>query len=312
MAYSTGGLILDDHYNEFASGDPINGTANHSVANINSLWGVGNGDKGYGQSSVLSEVTTGATVTATQWATMLTRMTTIANHQASSITAISNPTAGNTISAYTALSGNLNTIYANRLNVAANGSDSTNSTSGTGSWTNSTTHTATVTFADVDSARYYFNAGGQLRFSFARSGGTSHTKNTEWTDLCNDAGTIIFGANSTTAVGQSGTNSVLTTTTGYYQLATSDTVIFLKYQDSSPYTANYIHIGAKTNGGATNGGNGYILTFTVSYIDAAPEDSANDTVDGTITTTVVERPPSTTHLTNVWGNPSYGGTNSQS
>jgi len=311
MAYSTGGLILDDHYNEFASGDPTNGTANHSVANINSLWGVGNGDKGYGQSTVLSEVTTGATVTATQWATLLTRMTTIANHQASSITAISNPTVGNTIAAYTALSGNLNTIYANRLNVAANGSDSTNSTSGTGSWTQYTTHTVTLTFADVDSARYYFNAGGQIRFSFARSGGTAHTKNTEWTDLCNDAGTIIFGANSTTAVGQTGTNTILTTTSGYYQLATGFVTNFQKYQDSSPYTANYININAKSNGGATNGGNGNILTFEITYADNAAPDDFNDTVNGTLTTTVVERPPSTTHLTNVWGNPTYGGSNVQ-
>lgn len=311
MAYTSGGLILDDHYNEFAQGGAS--SVNHNVANINTLWGTGDADKGYGQGTTLSTVAAGATITATQWATMLTRMQSIADHQGSTITAISNPTTGDTVSAFAALSGNLNTIYTNRLNYASNGTDNSNTQSGSGSWTSSTVHTLTVTFADVDSARYYFNAGGQLRFSFARSGGTSHAKNTEWTDLCNDSGTIIFGASTISATGQSGTNNILTTSTGYHDLSTGNTTIFKKYQDSSPYTSNYIQIAAKTNGTAGSyNGNGNVLTFTVSYIDDAAEDGAGDTVDGTITTTMVERLPSTTYLTNTWGNPNFSSINSQS
>ena len=53
MAYTTGDTILDDHYNGF-------------VASINSIWGSGSGAAGYGQTSTLSTVSAGSTITATQ------------------------------------------------------------------------------------------------------------------------------------------------------------------------------------------------------------------------------------------------------
>jgi len=312
MAYTFGDIILDDHFNIFVTGNAA-GTGDNSVANLNTVWGTGNSDKGYGQTgTVLSAVSAGATITATEWATMLTRMQTIADHQGSSITPIAGPTVGNTISAFTALDSNITTTFNNRLNNVANGTDATNTQDGTGSWTVSTTHTLTVTFGSVNQTRYFFNAGGEIRFSFARSGGTAHTKNTEWTDLCNDSGTIIFGARSTTATGQSGANNILLTSTGYYDITTGDTIIWKKFQDTSPYTANFIQIEAKTDGaGGANNGNGTILTFTVTYADAATPDDFDDTVDGTITTTLVERPPSTTFITQTWGNPGFGGVNVQ-
>ena len=91
MAYQTGDTILDDEYNVFATGLAAGGSTDS--ANLNNVWGTGQADRGYGQSTILSAVTAGSTVTATQWATLLARITSAADHQGSSITAMSSPSA---------------------------------------------------------------------------------------------------------------------------------------------------------------------------------------------------------------------------
>jgi len=154
MAYSSGSVILDDDYNIFATGNAA-GSGDNSVANLNTVWGAGTGDKGYGQSDTVSAVAAGSTITATQWATLLTRIASAANHQGTSITAISNPSAGDTISAYAALSSNITAITNSRLDAAGSGSDlTTNGTTTTSStWDVRATTTKTVTFADAASLR---------------------------------------------------------------------------------------------------------------------------------------------------------------
>ena len=89
MAYTTGDTILDNHYNDFAT-------------SVNAVWGSGSGDSGYGQTDTVSSVSAGTTITAAQWTTLLARISSAASHQGSSITSISSPSAGDTISAYAA------------------------------------------------------------------------------------------------------------------------------------------------------------------------------------------------------------------
>ena len=78
MTYSVGGLIQATDYNGFA--DTTAG------GNVNVMWGTGTGDAGYGQSTTLSTVSAGGTVTATQWADLVNRIQSIANHTGVSIT----------------------------------------------------------------------------------------------------------------------------------------------------------------------------------------------------------------------------------
>jgi len=308
MTYSTGSTIIDDDYNGFA-------------ISINNFWGSGIASTyGYGQTDTVSLVSAGTTVTATQWATLLTRMTSAASHQNTSITAISNPSTGDTIEAYAALSSNINSVYNNRLNAAANGTDLTanGTTQTTGTWDVSAITTKTITFASADAKKYFFNSGGHIRMSFSLTGG-SDAKSQEWADLLTKTGTIVLAAtgsnpssitiagtvyNGTTKIGGSGTPDTLASTTGSNQLSGIDTVIFKQSADSAPYTANFIQIKAKS---ATAS-----ITFTVSLFDdaadtIAPDGSGSgdalDVVDGTLTMTTVIRPPSTTYLTNTWGTP---------
>ena len=314
MAYQSGDTILDDHYNIFVQGGAS--AVDHNTANVNTLWGSGTGDKGYGQSGNLSTVSAGTTITATQWTNLLNRISTLASHQGNSITAITNPTAGDTISAYTALSTNVTDVFNHRLDAAASGSDiTTNGTrTTTATWYTSASITRTVTFGSANEARYFFNAGGMIRMSYSLTG-APNDKSTEWADLLSQTGTICITGGTgtatiagtsytgTTKVGGSGTPNILASTTGYYDLTSSAVNLFRQYADTSPYTGNYITISASVSGA--------VVTITTVLTDDAADttthpDGASSTLDrvgGTLSQAMVVRPPSTTYLTNTWGTP---------
>jgi hypothetical protein len=320
MAYSTGSIILDDDYNIFATGNAA-GTGDNNVANVNTVWGVGTGDKGYGQTTlpVLSAVTAGQTVTATQWATMLNRISSSASQQGSSITPITNPVAGDTISAYAALSTNITTIFNNRLNCASVGTSITSggAVSRTTSWTSSVTFTQTVTFASGDAARYFFNAGGRITHSFSRTGGSVNDQNTAITNLCTACGTLNYTAGTgtqtiaggsytgTTKTGGSGSPTI-SSTTGYYDYTTANVQVFTQSASSYyGYEGNSVTINIRTNGTqGSNGDTGSVIT--IASVIAKP--GGLTTVDGTLTSTIALVPSSTTQLTTTsWGTPTLAG-----
>jgi hypothetical protein len=325
MAYAQGDNILDDHYNIFATGNAA-GSGDNSVANINTIWGSGTSDKGYGQSTTISSVSAGASITATQWATLFTRLTSIANHQGTSITALSNPSAGQSIDYKSTLNANLSTCVTNRLNATAVGSDITASGTRTGSstWFTETLVTYTVSFSSNDTARYFFNGGGMIRISSSRSGGTSNAKNTEWTDLCGDIGTVVItgGTGSATISGTaysgtdrisgSGATPTINDNYGFYDSTTSEVEIFKQYADTSPYTSNYIRMTMSDNGSG-------VITIKVKYRDDATDTvnintdvgQTHDQVDGSLSTVMALRQPSTTYLTNTWGTPTMSSTIAQ-
>lgn len=309
MTYSAGNIILDDDYNIFATGNAA-GTGDQSVANINSIIGVGGGEFGYGQGNEVGPVSAGDQVRATDWTTLLARMNTLANHQGTTITSISNPSSGDTVAAYTALSANITAVYNNKLNAAGSGSDITRTTTSTSSWNNSSVLTQTITFPSRNQLRYFFNAGGMIRCSWSRSGGTSSSQNTSWTDTLNAAGTIVLtsdGAAKTidsvsytgiTKIGGSGTNQILNTSNGIYDISATPTIQF-KQIPPSGYGDNEIEYYMSIPS------NGTVLTLTTDLSDdyAPPDPGSPDNVDGTLTQTLVVRPPSTTYLTASWGTP---------
>ena len=291
MAYSAGSTILDDDYNGFA-GD------------VNNVWGVGSGDSGYGQTNTIATVSAGTTITATQWATLLTRISSAASHQGTSITSITNPVAGNTISAYAALTTNITAIQNGRSNASASGTDSTATTTTTSAWSSSATTSKTITFASANQLRYFFNAGGMIRMSWSRSGGTSSDQNTSWTNLLGAAGTIVHtGAaasksiaatsyTGTTKIGGSGSPTTLATSTGAYALTGSAVTLFKQLGATYLYTTNFINVNASISGNT--------ITYAVT-LDDNDAPSAPDSVDGTLTMTTTIRYPSTGTLSDTWG-----------
>ena len=296
MAYTTGDTILDDHYNDFAT-------------SVNAIWGTGSGDSGYGESSTVSAVSAGATITAAQWTTLLARISSAASHQSSSITAISNPSAGGTISAFTALSTNISTITTNRLNVHARQALSNTNRDNTNTFTGTLTFTNKWAWASANQARYFFNAGGRLSISGDQFGHTSDNKANNWNTLLEQAGTYYVYAQSSGKSGGSGTPTTNDTNKGYYDLTTSYVTVFLQYEDTGPYTANYVRWQLRTaDAGAS-------VETSCVWVDAAADSSYNksvytvlDQVDGTHRMTYGIEKHNTTYVADNGGTVTLTGT----
>ena len=323
MAYQTGDTILDDEYNNFATGS-IGGSATDS-ANVNNLWGTGSGDRGYGQTTTVSAVSAGSNVTATQWSTLLSRITTLGSHQGTSLTAMTSPSAGDEIEVIGAISTNLTSLHTNRLNEAANGTaEGAFNSDSTGNWTASAIQEVTVTFDSADEARYYFNAGGYIQINPQMVSYTSDAKARSWDALTQMCGTIALAAQGTVVAGSSNSITVteahtssqttLATTIGYYDMTTSYQTIFQRdlTTSGSPYIsggANNVKIEAKSNGTqGSNSDTGTVITFKISFLDASTDQTYDkseydplDVMDGTVRNSFNRVPPSTTYLTATWG-----------
>ena len=322
MTYSSGSLIQATDYNTFTT----------TAGGLNDIWASGSGDKGWGQTAFTS-ANTADTVTATQWAQLVNNLATSGSQTNSTLTSRTAPTAGTTISVLSAVATDIATVTTNRGNAAAVGTEygtfsgSTSKTTATGSgqttWTITFTHT--VTFADANSARYFWNAGGRVRLQYGKSS-TGTDIDPDWNTfagLCgsiyvsgrvNSAAQTIAGTSytGTTRIGGTGgTQTTLATTTGWYQLTSTPATIFQLNNTASPYTGEYI----RTTAAATSS---TVLTLVTTWFQPAVSaagttcnisggtatSSPSTTITGTAPTTLVTYiPPSTTYLTSSWGTP---------
>ena len=314
MTYSSGSLILATDYNGFVS--------TNAGANVNDIWSTGSSDKGYGETAVPT-VSTSATITATQWATLNNRIASLGSQTGTTITSRTNPVAGDTIGILAALNTDLTNCTTNRGNAVGTGSQYTTfsgSTSYTSNWSGTLTFTHTISFASADAARYFFNAGGRFKWEVNKTS-TGNGGDPEWNDLANTlCGDIFFtgrvnGTSQTIAgtsytgtqkSGGTGSPNTLATTTGWYQLTTSDTLIYRQYADSSPYTNNNIALYARTASSGTQ------LVFTTNWVNSEGDTTSGGSATGspfssfgTAPATVVTYfPPSATYLTGAaWGAP---------
>ncbi len=319
MAYSSGGLIEATDYNGFVS--------TTSGANVNNVWSTGSTDSGWGQSA-LATVAAAGSITATQWASLVNTIASMASQTGTTITSRSAPVAGNTIEILAALNTDLTNITANRQNAVANGTQFTGWT-GTNSKTAATsgatwtiTFVNTVTFASADAARYFFNAGGRIKIDVSKTA-TGDLGDPEWNDLANTlcgdifitggtATQTIAGSNytGTTQVGGTGTPNILLTTTGWYDLTAgaAATIVYKQFADTAPYTNNFIqHSIAKGASSDT-----LVITTLWSASDGDPISggtASSGATPGTAPTTIVTYfPPSTTYLTASWGTPTIAAT----
>jgi hypothetical protein len=181
--------------------------------------------------------------------------------------------------------------------------------------------TFTVTFSNHDLARYFFNSGGQFKFSAAHQGTVNNTINNLIADITSDAGTLVISSDTTsigniaytgfTKVGGAGIaprSSIASASYGFHYLssatytADSDLTLFTQYGE-----IRYGNYGA----GTTDTGTSLVLRvkynkagrfiFTV-ILDEVPNNAAVNS--GTAINLVVKQ-PATTYLQNTsnWSNP---------
>jgi hypothetical protein len=163
------------------------------------------------------------------------------------------------------------------LGTTVAGSRTTNWGTGTATEPTRIYHVVTFTFPSLAARNNYFNAGGELRFSAARTGGAG-SKDTDWSNLLAAIGTVKFdqyrvtaGSGTTSSIG----NSALT---GTYQQ------IYFK-PGSGVYADNDYTIQAQA--AATN-----VLRFRIAFNDGdvgtsggLPPEFFNDPIDEAVTGT---------------------------
>jgi len=312
MTYAQYGLIQATDYNNLVGGDPVT-----SSGRLNTVWATGGTNAGYGQTA-LANVTVGTTVAATAWANLVNRTSNAATHQGSSITAVTAPASGGTITYLSAIPTNLTTIYTNRLNAATQGSTTSNTATYASTWSAGITFTHTATFANGDAARYFFNSGGQLAITCSHPSGTGI--NLLLNNLASNIGTVVLSSptsgsitiagvsyNGVTKVGGGGNSPTVSTNTGYYALTTANATVFTQTASTGPagYLSTFIRVIAKSNGTqGVNGDAGSVITLYTVW-DEVPDGLV---ASASSATTLTVRPPETTNLSNTWGTITLTGT----
>ena len=313
MTYAQFGSIQASDFNTLAGGNPTT-----TSGTLNAVWATGGGTTGYGQTA-LANVAAGQSVAATsQWATLVANTASAATHQGSSITSVTAPVAGGTITYLSAIPTNLSTIYTNRLNASTQGATSSNTATFGSSWSQALTFTHTATFANGDAARYFFNSGGQLKITCSHPNGTGI--NLLLNNLASNVGTIVMSAPTSgtvsiagtsysgiTKIGGGGNAPTIDSTTGYYGLTTGNATVFTQTASTGPsgYLSTFIRVIVKSNGTqGANGDTGSVVTVYTIW-DEVPDGLA--ATSGSATTLTVAA-PETTNLANAWGTITLAGT----
>jgi hypothetical protein len=314
MTYAQYGTIAALDFNTLVGGNPVT-----SSGTLNTVWATGGTTAGYGQTAV-ANVAAGNTIAAlTQWANLVTYTANCASHQGTTITSVTAPVAGGTVSYLSAIPTNLTTIYAPRLNAATQGSTVANTATYASTWSNSLTFTHTVTFANGDAARYFFNSGGQLKLTCSNPNSTAGI-NLLFNNLASNIGTVVLSApnsgtatiaaisyNGITKVGGGGTAPTISTNSGYFAMTVSNANVFTQLASTGPsgYLSTFIRVIAKSNGTqGSNGDAGSVITLYTVW-DEVPDGL---TVGTGSATTVTAQAPEITYLANSWGTISITGT----
>ena len=193
-----------------------------------------------------------------------------------------------TATTWTNLMLNIQDCWNARFSPASDTGSTVDSSTYTSAWANSLSAETTFTFASEGACRAYFNGGGKVGHTSTRSGGSSTTQNTNWTDTLSALGN--YQLKHDTSYAASGTNSGL----GFYELTTSYQTLWTKFGSGS-YASNFYRVEGKINSTT----NPTVITLKSTWSDphaegsgalgpdgiasTGDEDYNNDGVDGTLT-----------------------------
>jgi hypothetical protein len=301
MTYETGSTILASDLNDF-------------LTSAKTIYGVGTGDRGYGQTAITqAAVHISDVILSTHWTNLRNIIVTCANQQATGLTVLppasvfapeqiviaysgtsyefkadlntadqatggfTSPDAFSTIS----LPIYLTAIDANRLNVAPTAlsvASSVWSITRSAQWISFIDAEVSAVWPSEDAARAYFNTGGEIRLRGSQDSG-------QWSDiLLNIVGTVKFAVHGTTNTGTLSSISVI----GYYELTDTYQAVF---------TGSSVTIAAKRlNYGGVRGGNGTGVQFHITLNDTGVYYSVGNPIGTTFT---FDNAKATTFLTGI-------------
>lgn len=314
MTYAKDSLIQASDYNNL-----IGASTTTTASTLNATWATGGTSAGYGQTA-LANVAQDATIGNVAWSNLINTVANAALHQASSITTVSPPAADSTITYLAPLVTNLTTVYNNRLSAAAQGSTLANTvTNTTTNWKNQLLITHTVSFANGDAARYFFNAGGQLAITCTHSN-TATAVNQIFSNLASNIGTVVISAmnagnaniagttyNGVTKIGGGGKTPVISQNSGYYAQSTGNLTLFNQEATGSFYSSSFISVTSKSNGTQGSNGDKGSTLYIATIWDEVYSYGTGLTVGTGSTTTLTVRYPSSSVLANTWGTVTLSG-----
>ena len=304
MTYSQYSNVLALDYNSMTGGDPVS-----TSGKVNTVLGTGHGSTGYGQTAV-GNVSVGGHVAASDWGNLISAVNVCGGQQNSSLATMTTTYSGNVITAQSNLVTNLTTIYNNRLNAATQGGTLNNIKTITGvNWFNNATFVHTVSFANADAARYFFNAGGTLGLLCSHAVGPATPIEIQLNTLATNVGGVVLAApssgtaniggtvfNGITQIGGSGSPTIYPNN-GYYSLSSISYVPAFAESLSDAYHTSTISVNVKSNG--TQGLNGD--TGNIVYLQTIWSVTPNTLVQGDTTVSLTVHYPSVLHLANTWG-----------
>jgi hypothetical protein len=291
MAYEVGQDILDNEINGFiGSGGTVAYASQVAVDAaapcVGAVYGVGFGNRGYGQTGVtLTPVVPGQLIASTEWTDMRNALAVIREHQTGSVPALVPPTTelevtdiiqahesgGPTLDTYDfdseISSGDSNrfTADASKVGVVVTTGTSSNTRGSTwGAGVSSIILEFDVNFGTENDARYFFNSDGEVRIDLSHPLGTP--QDDSWNAaLGTKLGQVRFGYTATSSTGTSGLSSII----GFYDLTgTYQTIIDGTNIGSGSYTINDMLIEAhRLSFAGINGGNGTGVRFRITLTD---------------------------------------------
>ena len=247
MGYVTGEPILDDEYNTFVN-------SSSSPYGYNHFAGTGATVYGLGQTHIATQAA-GDTITAAQWNALFTGMDNIANHTNDTLTSTAARSAGDEIAIKSALVADLASLAAE----VAGGSTSASaisesaeleSAAASSRWNASHVVEQSITFANNNQLRWFFNAGGTMRMKMTRTGnggGSATSKDSSVDEMISAIGNFDLKSQTSTRSGSGETVTTNGLSNGLYDLGTGYTVLLKLTQSSGTYTSMYVQISAKLN-----------------------------------------------------------------
>lgn len=262
--------------------------------NFMNILGTGSGNAGYGQSSYSSARTGNSSsdkVRDADWDNLRLDIQRIAAHQGTSIISLTDVARGSKVTSEPLVQYNsvYTTLYNNRLNIAAGqySDEAMTSSSRSSGWNSTISHYFNINFGSYDNARYFFNAGGNIRIRPTYSKDVSTTLNNDWEQLIGGVPWLVMNYEKTTADAVGGT---LISSTGFYNMPTGNTQIYTRtgglISGAASYAVNDYTIRVRGNAASPS-----ILYFECEFKDdkTYPDPlfpAGDENVTGTVTNSV--------------------------
>ena len=247
MGYVAGEKILDDEYNNFVNSSSSPFGYNHFA---------GTGALGYGLGQTAITVNTaGDKITAAEWNSLFTGMDNIADHTNDTLTSTAARSTGDTIAIKSALVADLATLAASvaggctSATAIAAGSELQSSVA-SARWNDSHIVEHSITFANNNALRWFFNAGGTMRMDIARNangGGSATDKDDSMDEMIAAIGNLDLKSQVSTRSGSGETVTTNGLALGIFDGTTSYQTILRLTQSSGTYTSMYVDVQFKLN-----------------------------------------------------------------